>query len=235
MKFFVAIVSMLVLQSAVIAHEQEQSYIDQVSVVGAGEIKAEPDQVTLAVSVYAIEKDLKTAKRAADERYQSVLDELREQGINDKDFKVARLDMRPEFEWTTNKRVYKGERVSRSLQIVLKDLTKVTPVLQGLVEGGVSSVDNMSAGFQDEAELKRKALANAVQDAKGKAEFLAEQLDRDLGVAFNIIEQNSAAPMFQDFPMARSSKMSSQAFSPPPEMFGTQTITANITIAFKLK
>lgn len=232
MKFLIVLFGLCVMQSSAFAHEQ--SNIEQVSVVGAGEVKAEPDQVILLVSVYAIEKDLKSAKRVADERYQTVLDELKTQGISDKDIKVARLDMRPEYEWTSQKRVHKGERVNRSLTIVLKDLAKVTPVLQGLVEQGVSTVDNMSAGFQDEAELKRQALANAVQDAKGKAQFLAEQLDRGLGAAFNIVEQNGAAPMFQDFGMARGSTMKSEAFSPPPEMFGTQTITANITVAFKL-
>ncbi len=232
MKILIALISAMMLHSAVLAHESSQ--VEQVSVIGVGEVKAEPDQVTLNVSVYAIEKDLKSAKQAADNRYQTVLDELKTQGINDKDIKVARLDMRPEYEWTSQQRVYKGERVSRSLTIVIKDLTKVTPVLQGLVEGAVSTIDNMSAGFQDEAALKRQALGRAVEDAKGKAAFLAKRLDRNLGPAFNIVEQNAGAPMFQDYAMARSNKMSAEAFAPPPEMFGTQTISTNITVAFKL-
>jgi len=232
MKFFILLIGVFILPNTVFAHEAAQ--VDQVSVVGFGEIKAEPDQVTLAVSVYAIEQDLETAKRVADMSYQTVLDKLKELEVKDTNIKVVRMDMRPEYEWTSNQRVYKGERVNRSLSIVIDDLSKVSSVLQGLVEEGVSTMDNMSAGFKDEAKIKREALEQAVADAKGKAAFLAEQVDRKLGVAFNIVEQNNGGPVFQNHNMARANTMQAESYTPPEEMFGTQTITANITIAFRL-
>lgn len=233
MKQFLLFIFFFTWQVAAFAHDAVTT--EQVSVVGVGEVEAEPDQVTFYVSVYAIEKDLETAKRVADQRYQSVLDEIKKVGINDKKVKVVRLEMRPEYEWSANQQVYKGERVSRSITIVMTDLSKVTPLLQAMVEKGVSTVDNMVAGFQDEAAIKRDALGKATIDAKGKAAFLAKQLDRKLGVAFNIVEQGGGAQLYREYDMMSTKSMAAESYAPPEEMLGTQKILATVTVAFKLQ
>ncbi|RBP53619.1 SIMPL domain-containing protein [Arenicella xantha] len=206
---------------------------DQIQVLGTGEINAEPDQVVLTVSVYAVEPDQATAKRKADSAYQAVLGQIAKYGIADADVKVTRLAMNPEYEWTDNQRQHRGERVSRTLAITVNDVSVLSDLLQALVEQGVSEVNSMQAGFQDSAAIKQRALALAVNDAKQKASFLAKQLDRSRGAALQIIEQNSDVPMFRGPEMAMS--RSRDADAPPPEMLGTQAIRATIQITFRLQ
>lgn len=210
----------------------EQPAEDQIRVSGVGEVDAEPDQIILTVSAYAEEADKATAKKIADAAYQQILDLAKEYSVDDNDIKVQQLSMQPQYEWSDNRRVYRGERVSRMISIVLRDLENLSPLLEGLAQQGVSEVNSMQPGFQDSSALQRKALAQAVADAQGKAAFLAKQVNRSVGSVITITEQSSHSPVFarQEMAMAKSMVMDA-----PPEMLGTQTIRANVEIVFRLK
>lgn len=218
------------------AHEQDSHQrVDRATVTGYGEVEAEPDQATLRITVMALGDNLAEAKREADRRYESVLKVLGKANIPDKQIKVVSLSMQPRYEWTSNQQVYKGEQVSRGLSITINNLDKIGPVMQALVENGVSTVDGISTGFQDRSALLKQALGAASKDARNKAEFLSDQLGRKLGQAIEIVEQNSGAPIrqYQDVRMAKSASMA-ESYQAPQEMFGTQTISASVTVSFKL-
>lgn len=219
--------------SANVAYSHDTTPVDQVQVIGTGEVDVEPDQVTLAVSVYAVASNQVGAKQAADDAYQSVLDEALRQGVDKTQVKVTQLRMNPEYVWESNKREYRGERVSRELSITVTDLTSLSTLLQNLVVDGVSEINSMQAGLQDASALQQQALAEAVGDARQKASFLAEQLGRTLGPVMQIVEQNAEAPMFVRQEMAMSRSM--QANAPPAEMLGTQTVKAHVNLTFRLK
>ena len=207
---------------------------DHISVIGVGEVEQEPDQATLNISINARQPTLVAAKQEADQRYSSVLEVIKEAGIDKKQVRATRINAQPEYEWRSNKRVYKGELVFRSLRVTINDLDRVSPLMQALVENGVSTIDGLDTGFKDPKALQKKALAAAADDAKAKAKFLAERLGRNLGAAYKITEHNNNAPqmVMQDSPvMARS--MAAEA-APPPEMFGTQKVRATVNVSFNL-
>ena len=207
---------------------------DHISVVGVGEIEQEPDQAIVNVSITAKQPNLPEAKKLADDKYRSVLAVLKKMAIDEKHIKATRISAQPEYEWSNNKKIYKGERVSRSLAITVNDLEKVSPLMQALVENGVSTIDGMNTGFKDPKALQKKALAAAADDAKTKAKFLAERLGRNLGSAYLISENNNSQqpePRPQYSMMAKSISAEQAA---PPEMFGTQTISATVNVSFNL-
>lgn len=215
------------------AHDMVQEQ-DHISVVGVGEVELEPDQATMNISITAKEATLPEAKKVADERYKSVLSVILDAGIDKKHVKATRISAQPQYEWQHNKQVYKGELVSRSLSIVINDLDLVSPLMQALVENGVSTIDGVSTGFQNSKLLQTQALKAAAEDAKSKAKFLAEQLGRKLGAAYLITEHNADAPEMvnRDRGMMASAMKSNDL--PPPEMFGTQKVRAQINVSFNL-
>lgn len=216
------------------AHEQTPAQ-DQISVVGVGEVEREPDQATLNISVTAQQATLAAAKQQADQQYRSVLMVIQQSGIDKKDVKATRISAQPQHEWRNGKRIYKGERVSRSLSIKVNDLDKVSPLMQALVDNGVSTIDGISTGFKDRKALQQAALAVAADDARAKAEFLAERLDRHLGKAFLISEHNRDAPVVvqrRELQLAEGSY--AKADTAPPEMFGTQKVQATVNVSFDL-
>lgn len=218
--------------SPVAAHEVEVPQ-DHIAVLGVGEIEAEPDQATLRISVSAKTSDLPSAKQLADQRYSKVLAVLEQAEIEAQNIKATQVIAQPQYEWRSNKRVYTGEMVLRRLSITVNDLAKVSPLMEALVENDVSTIDGMDTGFQNRAELMQQALAAAADDAKSKAQFLAQRLGRNLGSAFQITESN-AQPVLQNYApeMARSAVLAQD--SAPPEMFGSQKIEARLNVLFNL-
>lgn len=224
--------SLLLLFGTIACSHESNNQQDHVSVVGVGMIEHEPDQVILNVSIKTLQPSLAAAKDLADKYYRSVLAVIEAANIDKKYIKVTRINAQPEYVWTNNKQVYKGERVSRSLSIIINDLDKVSSLMQALVKNGVSTIDGMTAGFQDSKGLQLQALEAAADDAATKAKFLAERLGRNLGDAYSITEHNNDSP--QIFRGERMMMKPSIQEAAPAEMFGTQKITATVNVSFNL-
>jgi uncharacterized protein YggE len=207
---------------------------DHISVVGVGEIEQEPDQAIVNVSINAKQPNLPEAKKMADDKYRRVLAVLNKLAIDEKHVKATRVSAQPEYQWSNNKQIYKGERVSRSLAITVNDLEKVSPLMQALVQNGVSTIDAINTGFQDPKALQEKALAAAADDAKTKAKFLAERLGRSLGSAYLISENNNSQQPVARPQYSMMAKSVSAEQAPPPEMFGTQKVSATVKVSFNL-
>lgn len=227
------VTSFLLLALPIHAHELQVTQ-DQINVVGVGEIDGEPDQVVLNISINAQESSLVEAKNIADQRYTSVLEKIKAAGVEDKNIKATRINAQPQYEWSNSKRIYKGERVSRSLQVTINDLDSVSELMQSIVESGVSTIDSMTAGFQNPEALEQEALGLAADDAKSKAEFLAKRLGRKLGQATIISEQSFSTPILQPSVQMMRGSAAFEADQVPQEMLGTQTITATINVSFTL-
>jgi len=214
------------------AHEILQQ--DQISVVGEGEVEHEPDQAILNIGISAQKPTLLEAKQEADANYQAVLDEILAAGIEEKDIKATRIIAQPQYEWTSSRQVYKGERVSRSLSVTINDLDAVSSLMQSIVAKGVSTIDGMTTGFQNPEILEQEALGMAADDARSKAEFLAERLGRTLGDAYLITQQTNAPVFHQPNVQMMRSDAIAESSAVPPEMFGTQTIKATVSVSFNL-
>ena len=215
------------------AHEL-QAVQDTINVVGVGEVNEEPDQVVLSIGINAQELTLVEAKKVADQRYAMVLQQIKAAEIDDKYIKATRINAQPQYEWINNKRVYKGERVSRSLQVTINDLDSVSELMQAIIENGVSTIDSMTTGFQNPEQLEQQALGIAADDARAKAEFLAKRLGRNLGQATMITEQSSAMPTLQPSVQMMRGGAALESAQAPQEMLGTQKIKATVNVSFNL-
>ena len=234
MKYVANLLFLMMLTSNVFAHQAVEQ--DHVKVVGIGVVDQEPDQATLNITIESKEPNLLAAKKVADEKYTSVLKVIEASGISEKDIKATRIEANSVYEWKNNARIYKGERVSRSLAITINDLDKVSPLMQSIVESGVSSINGLQTGFKDLKALQNLALGAAADDARTKAEFLAKRLGRDLGDAYSITENNRGAgqPVFHEMASRMGANVAAMSAPAPREMFGSQKVEATVSVSFNL-
>jgi len=219
------------------AHDTAKVAQDSVTVTGEGFIDAEPDMLDLRVDLFAIKPTLKEAKTEVDQYYRDALKTIKRYKIADTDVKLTRINSNAEYDWKNQQRSFKGYRVSRNLQISVRDLSVYPELLQSLVNAGISNINNATPRFSDDTGIKEQALAVAVESAKRKAWSLAKRFDRVLGkVAF--ISEGAVSPSFPQPMMTKSRGMSVQSDalqSAPPAMLGTQRIHATVTVVYRLQ
>ena len=61
------------------------------------------------------------------------------------------------------------------------DLAKLNQYLDMALKSGINQVDNIQLKVSDQTKYQQKARLAAIQDAKSKADFLAQGFDKKLG------------------------------------------------------
>ena len=89
-------------------------------------------------------------------------------------------------------------RVSNMVQVTIRDLTKVSDVIDTAVKAGANNVWGISFSLDDTDALEAQAREKAVADAKARAESLASLTGVKVGqvMAVSEVVGGSSVPMF---------------------------------------
>ena len=103
------------------------------------------------------------------------------------------------------------------------DLAKAGPLVDAAVDAGATGVSGPSWSRSDYDALYRRALQNAVADAKAKAQALADSAGLTLGAVTSVTEGGGVQPL----PYASAASAGVAKLLP-----GTQTVDASVTVTF---
>lgn len=186
-----------------------------VSVSGSGEVTAEPDLARVTLGVEARKPTLAEARTEVARTVERVLALTRELRIDPKLVNATRVQVQPEYSWNDKdrKRVLLGYVVSRQVQVEVRDLEQLGPLLERAVDAGVNQVNDPVLDSSQRKSLERQAMAKAVEDARFNAEVLAKAAGAKLGPVRTLNGSASAPPM----PVYRRATMAMADAAPPPE------------------
>lgn len=156
-------------------------------VQGKAEISAKPDIVTLSLSVEETAKDFASAKVTVDKTVDKIITAAEQNNIKKKDINASQINAHPEYEWSNNKRIYRGERVNRQVTIMLRDIKHYNNLVNALLETGLERIDHSQLSFSNRNELENKALTNALDDAKQQASVIAKHLGNTITGVYQIV------------------------------------------------
>ena len=245
MKQFVLIVTVLLLVVLVwsqldsatpVATERSAARI--VSVEGNGEIEVAPDIIRLNFNITAFhESDITAAKNDVDARASAAAKALLELGVNEDDITSSsfHINIVDDYRNRTEPPRPREQRVSRSVEVILRDTSTYNAVLQALVENGISEITQIQPDVSNYEALKQQALADAAADARQQAEFLAEQFDARLRQVHQIGRQNIQRHFGMQEVMASAAKRDGAEPSAPHEFKpGKVKVTSNVYAEFEL-
>lgn len=186
-----------------------------VSVTGEGEVKAQPDMAYVTLGVEARKPTLAAARAEVTAAVDRLLALTRELKIDPKFIDSTQLQVRPEYVWNEkeSKQVLQGYFVSRQLEIELRDLERLGPLLERAVTAGANQIGGARLDSSRRKELEREALTLAVDDARADADTLA----RAAGVKLGPVQSLSAAsampfqPKFMERGMVAAAPMADAA------------------------
>lgn len=218
------ITTLLVITLPAISEELHKS----ITVQGTGVVVAQSNQGKISASVITQEMSADVAITNNGAKVQAIVDALNEVGINGNDIQTSGFRFRPEYKYVDGIYVFDGYKVSNGLSIIVDDNSAMGPVLDLIVEAGVTQIDNVSFSAVDVEELQEQALVKATNDARIKAQILADASNVYLGNAIRIVN-NRSSNYFDG---------GATVSSPPPGVNGstilpgTSNITAKVTIEY---
>jgi len=141
--------------------------------------------------------------------------------------KKTAVNIEPRYEDDRSGRL-RGYEVTRSVTIVLSDLAKLDPFLDGAVQAGANHEFEVTLTSSRGEELRKQALMLALEDAKTQAQFAAGQLGARIGPVRSI-----------DLNSERAGVLASARIAPgsPAARFlpGTIRITSQVLVVFSLE
>ncbi|GBC69464.1 26 kDa periplasmic immunogenic protein [archaeon HR01] len=178
----IAVISMAIAVSAALAPRtitsMEQTFTvseDLISVSGTAQITVIPDKAILYLTVQEKASTSAEALKLAAEKVDKVLAALRSLGLSDENLKTTSFSIYPEYIYFDDGRPPQliGYVASYSLEVSVRDISRVGEIVDRAVEGGASIVGGLTLTLSDEltARLQRELLGAAVTDAKNKAEM----------------------------------------------------------------
>jgi len=230
--------ALLLISSAAPAHDEAAPDRRSVSVSGQGEVSVKPDRARLSVAVDQFASEPRPAETEANKVVRAYLAELKTLGIADKHISTAGIALNPEYVWDEKLRQNRitGYRARRDIQIMVENLDKLGDLILAATRVGINQVSPPALESSKGKALARDALAAAAEDARAKAQLLADTLGVKLG-AVRIISANDggfpqpvmAKAMAMRADMAQDSGNAQMGFEA-----GEIKVTANVQAQFDL-
>jgi uncharacterized protein YggE len=235
----VTLCAVLAMSAFVMAQSSAPNALPNTVLVGAdGKFETAPDTALIQFNISAQADSAKDAYDLASKQAEGTRQVLRANGIDPKAAEIGFFSVNPQYDWKNPKHKVIGYQVTTSVNLKLKDFSKIGPVTQQLADASVGESQSLSYTLDSTEEAKSKAVADAYRRAHISALALASASGRPLGelsyASVDTFENiRMAVPMLK-----RAMPMAMTAQGPAPtEEFSPQnvTVTAHLNAVFLLK
>jgi uncharacterized protein YggE len=220
-------------------------------VSGQAERKVVPDEAHIIVNLNAQDKDMAKARAAHQQKLSKLLDIVKKAGIDEKKVSTQSSSIQPVYTYRNaangqSQRVFEGYRVQTSLDVTVGDTAKLGSLMNSISSAGFEQGANTEWGnlistyytLSDPDKIRDEMLVQAIENARVKAERMADAAGADLGGVYQINEQGT--PQFQPMMVRAATPMMAMAkgadasmeMAPPA---GEQQIQSNVTVTYELK
>ena len=206
------------------------------SVTGYGKVVGANDIAMTTIGYSNVDKDVAAAQLANKRVMDAVAADLKKLGIAEKDLK-SDYSIYPEYTYTADKgQELKGYRVTNSMSVKIRNLANISNVLNLAGKYGANQVGGLTFTIDDADVLKAAARTKALDDARVKAQTIAQKLGVRLVAVTSYSEYESSdvpMPMYDN--MAKNVMMGATS-APAPEAIssGTKDVALNVSITYQI-
>lgn len=221
---------------------QDVERVNTISVSATGEIYAKPD---LALINFGVKNEAKTVAQAMEEnseKMNAIISFIKEQGVDEKDLKTTNFSIYPRYEYRKDetgiypyppgKRVLVGYEINQSLQVKIRDMDKISSIIQGAADEGANQVGTLRFVIDNEDELKKQAREKAIKEVKEKAKELSSQLGVKIVKIVNFSESGTT-PYYQSYRFLEEDIGMAKGEAPQIET-GENKIEVKVTITYEI-
>lgn len=201
---------------------------------GKGSVFAKPD--TVVIEAGATTEGVTAAACHAKNKaiMDAVLANLKKFGLEDKDIKTVNFSLNPKYNYdrALKKNLLDGYMLTHIFRVQHKDAKKAGELVDAIVSGGATNVNNIYFKVSDEDKYRAEARKLAVEDAKRMAKELAGNAGVTLTRILSI--QESENPI--QYPhFAQKAMLMAEDSGPAPVMEGETEITSSVSLVYEIK
>ena len=165
-------------------------------VLGRGEVRTAPDMAILNIGVEIVAPTAEAAERQNAATIELVIATLLKFEIRRTEIKTVGFYMWQAIDYEEGRQVFRGFRVTHSLEVYVMDVNNVGKVLDAVVVAGVNVVNDVRYFLKNPQEDYNRALLIAVDNARSKAEILAKTQGKSVARLEKIVEQELYVPSY---------------------------------------
>ena len=234
--WIVALAAVL-LVAFVIYEQKAMSTTNTIMVSGTADLKADPDQADVWVSVEGSGADASAAQAQLQMKSNKVISAITSQGVAEADIETTGFNVYPDYSYNpqTGEQTLKGYKASHSLHIVVKKLDNVGAIVDAA--GGQNGiVNNVQFSLSDATKQSYDddALKQATENAHQKALSLTKSAGTSLGKVVGIQETNVYYPPFPYYARDAMAMESGTSMKSTDILPGPVSVTATVTVTYEL-
>ncbi len=198
----------------------------KVEVVGQGEVKVMPDRVRLNYSVSAIKPTADEARREVEKTVTAFSEAFKSLKLDEKAFVADSINIFPNYVYNSElkKQELQGYEARRNVDIKLSDFTLIGKINDMAIAAGINQIAGYEYTVTDSKKYELEAAKKAIEDAKVKANLLAEGFGVKVGSPCTLSFQNQGIAVLRNSaaramplaasPMAENNVVSTYSIEP---------------------
>ncbi|HNP79235.1 MAG TPA: SIMPL domain-containing protein [Candidatus Pacearchaeota archaeon] len=213
-----------------------------ITVSKKGTVYATPNLVKVSFSIITEEKEVGDALKNNSQKSSAVIETLKAQGVGESDIKTTYYNVYPLYEWrkvdsadmySTGTRVLVGYEARQTIEAKIRDVTKVSDIIDASVNAGANEVSGLSFIVENEENFKTQARTKAIIDARNEASQTAKTLGVKLG---DIVSFTESTYVPYDYLKLASSSVEGMGSADSSSIAtGENKIEVTVNITFEIK
>lgn len=205
-----------------------------ITVIGQSQTKQKNQIANFTAGVNAISDDKNQAVVEVNKKMEDIIKSVKDFGIKSEDVQTQNISIYQNqesyYDTDGRQKTRPGQwQVSNSTQITLREVNKASELANLLTASGANNVYGPNFSLESSKEVENQLLQEAIDDARKKADALAQASGSKLGKVINITEstQSPALPLY-----AREAVGGGGGAPTEP---GSTTTGKTVTVVFQLR
>ncbi len=200
---------------------------NQLQVTGTATSKKSPDTAIAQIGIQTINKEVEPAVNENNRKAEAIISSLKQLGIAEKDIRTVSFNIYPLRDYNKDPSTIIGFQVDNNISVTFRKLDIVGKGLQTAITAGANNIYGIEFTLADPEPVRNELRVLAIQDARKKAENMAQAAGIQLGKIISINESSST-------PIYRYAYDKASAESAVPVQPGELDITVQVNIVYEI-
>jgi hypothetical protein len=197
-----------------------------VTVTGEATVSVAPDTSIIRIGVTSQGKNAREASEANAKQMTAVLAAIKTNGVDPRDIQTSRLSLQPQYDPNKSGTArLTGFLITNQITIKIREIGKLPAILDSAIAAGANEMSGIEFEVSQQSRLLDQARAEAIADARRKAELYAQAAGAKLGHVMQITDESAPAPR----PLMQAMRAGAVPVAP-----GEQMLRVAVTVSFEL-